>query len=97
MLASQDHETDVDSVQTGSLIWNYFDIDVVQSTLGGAKDITCNLLCHWLLFNFSFCTYIWLSFSWKKKSPYIIACLPKSQVNYSWYALFKLAQKVHNK
>ncbi len=97
MLSGQDHETDVEGVQTGLLIWNYFDIDVVQGTLGVDKDITCNLLCHWLLFNLSFCTYIWLSFSREKKCPYVIAYLPKRQVNDSWYALFKLAQKVHNK
>ncbi len=40
-LLSQDPDADGDIEQTGSIIWNYYIIDGVQSTPGGATNITC--------------------------------------------------------
>ncbi len=41
MLLSQDYEADGDGFKTGSLIWKLDEIDVVQSEMGGAKNIKC--------------------------------------------------------
>ena len=40
-LSSQDPDADADVVQTGPIIWNYYKCDGVQSSRGGAKNITC--------------------------------------------------------
>ncbi len=43
MLSSQGREADedVETIGPGSLIWNYYNLDSVQSNLGGGKNITC--------------------------------------------------------
>ncbi len=41
MLSSQSREANEDVETIGSLIWNYYNLDGVQSNLGGGKNITC--------------------------------------------------------
>jgi hypothetical protein len=41
VLSRQDREADEDVEKIGSLIWNYYNLNGVQSNLGGAKNITC--------------------------------------------------------
>jgi hypothetical protein len=40
-ISSEDPVADEDVDQAGSIIWNYFKINGVQSRHGGAKNITC--------------------------------------------------------
>jgi hypothetical protein len=44
VFSSQDAEVDEDVEQTGTSIWNHYQIDGVQSKRGGAKNITCTFV-----------------------------------------------------
>ncbi len=96
VFSSQDAEVDEDVEQTGTSIWNYYQIDGVQCKLGGAKNITC-----------SFCDTTFAGCSSTRAFAHILgravlgqkrsnvgACVPKRQVDDNRYAHFKIAQKV---
>ncbi len=98
VFSSQDAEVDEDVEQTGTLIWNYYQIDGVQSKRGGAKNITC-----------TFCDTTFAGCSSTRAFAHILgravlgqkrsnvgACVPKRQVDDNRYAHFKIAQKVLN-
>ena len=98
VFSSQDAEVDEDVEQTGTSIWNHYQIDGVQSKRGGAKNITC-----------TFCDTTFAGCSSTRTFAHILgravlgqkrsnvgACVPKRQVDDTRYAHFKIAQKVLN-
>ena len=94
--AAQDAQ---DVEQTGSIIWNYYKIDGVQSKQGGAKNVRC-----------AFCDTAFIGCSSSRafahilgravldqKRPNVAACAPIRKEDDNRYAQFKTAQKVLNK
>ncbi len=91
-----------DVEKTGSLIWNFYKIDGVQSNWGGEKNITCT---------FSSCDTSFTGCSSTRAFAHILgravsgqkrpnvglgACIPKRKDNDNRYAQFKNSQKVLN-
>ena len=96
----QDLERDDGDIQPrGSIIWNYFKIDGVQSKKGGAKNVTC-----------IFCDHVLIGCSSSRAFAHILgrpvldqrksnlkACIPIRRDDDDRYAKFKNAQKDVNK
>ena len=96
----QDLEREDGDIQPrGSIIWNYFKIDGVQSKKGGAKNVTC-IFCDHVLIGCSssraFAHILGRPVLDQRKSN-VKACIPIRRDDDDRYAKFKNAQKDLNK
>jgi hypothetical protein len=99
VLSVQEPEADEDLEQKGSIIWNYYKVDGVQSKRGGAKNVTC-----------TFCDTAFTGCSSSRAFAHILgravlgqkranvgACVPIRKDDDNRYAQFRIAQKALNK
>ena len=95
----QDPDREDEDEPTGSIVWNYFKIDGVQSKRGGAKNVKC-IFCDSDLIGCrssrAFAHILGRPVLDQKKAN-VKACVPIRKVDDNRYAEFKTAKKVLDK
>ncbi len=98
-LSRQDPNADGDVEQTGSIIWNYCKFNGVNSTQGGATNITCTV-CETTFAECSSSRAFAHILGWavlRQKRLNIGPCAPKRKDDENGYAQFKNVQKILHK